>query len=311
MSESKRLLITGSSGFVGANLTRKLLKEGYEVHSILRETSNKWRIEDIVGEINVHKADISSGKSVLCIVKNVKPQIICHLAVYGGYSSQQDKQKMISSNVIGTTNLLQAAKKTRLECFINTGSSSEYGIKDKPMQETDCLEPVDFYGVSKAFSTMLCASMWQAERTPAVTLRLFSAYGYFEEPNRLIPYVVERCLKEEPIELASPSSVRDFVFVEDVVEAYLLAIKEEGALGQTINIGTGEQHSVGDVVNTVIRLCKAKAKPVWNSRPTTKAIEPKAWVADITKAKRILGWEPKHGLDEGLEKTIEWHRKRT
>lgn len=307
MHETKTVLLTGAAGFIGANLSRQLLKEGHEVHAILRETSNLWRIEDIVEEMNIHKADLSSANAVHAIVEKVNPKLVFHLAAYGGYHMQQDKQQIIASNVVGTTNLLNAAKKAKVECFVNTGSSSEYGFKDKPMHETDLAQPVNFYGVSKVFSTLLCSYAWLVEKVPTVTLRLFSVYGYFEEQHRLVPYIINCCLKKQQPKLASPRSVRDFVFIEDVVEAYLLASKKQEAFGEAINIGSGKQHSVGDVVETVCSLCKAAIVPLWGAeqpRPT----ELKNWVADITKAKKVLGWKPKHELREGLLKTIKWHR---
>lgn len=309
MPAAKRVLVTGSTGFVGANLTRELLKQGHEVHSILRQTSNDWRIRDIIGEINAHMLDLSSVQAVQAAVQEIRPQVVFHLATYGGYPMQQDEQKIIETNIVGTANLLAAAKKAKPECFVNAGTSSEYGIKEKAMRETDLLQPVGFYGVAKAFSTLLCSAAWLTASMPTVTLRLFSPYGYFEEPTRLVPYVTQCFLKAEQPLLASPKSVRDFVFIEDVVSAFLLASKTENVVGEIINIAGGKQQSVGKVVELLHELCNAKIEPRWQAvKP--RASEPRKWVADITKARKVLGWKPRHGLQEGLRKTVEWHRKR-
>lgn len=309
MADAKRVLITGSTGFVGANLTMELLRQGHEVHSILRQTSNQWRIADILSEMNIHWLDLSSAQAVQAAVQEIRPQVVFHLATYGGYPVQQDEQKIIETNIAGTANLLAAAKKAKPDCFVNAGTSSEYGIKEKAMNETDLLQPLSFYGASKAFSTLLCSVAWLADGMPTVTLRLFSPYGYFEEPTRLVPYVTQCFLKGEQPSLASPKSVRDFVFIEDVVEAFLLASKTENAFGEIINIAGGKQQTVGKVVELLHELCNAKTEPRWQAAKP-RANEPKKWVADIAKAKKLLGWKPKHALQQGLQKTVEWQRKR-
>jgi nucleoside-diphosphate-sugar epimerase len=306
--KGRKVLITGSTGFIGANLVRNFLKNGAEVHILTRVTSNKWRIKDIFKDVHEYCVDLLDYEKLASIISDIAPEIIIHTAIYGGYPFQKDIKKIIASNFIGTVNLVNACKKVDFELFVNTGSSSEYGIKSKPMTEEDILEPVDDYGVSKAAATLYCQAVARREKIPVVTLRLFSPYGYYEEPTRLIPSVVISCLKRRNPEVSSPNSVRDFIFIEDVIDAYMKVMKTSDIGGEIFNIGYGKQHSVREVVNKITELTGNNVRPVWGSVPK-RANEPNVWQADVTKANDVFKWEPKYSLEAGLAKTIKWFRE--
>lgn len=303
--KGKRILITGSTGFIGSNLVRNFLSLGAEIHILTRKTSDKWRINDVLNDINEYLVDLRDDKKLESVILDIGPEIIFHTAIYGGYPFQNDIKEIMESNFIGTVNLINACKKIDFELFVNSSSSSEYGIKQKPMTEKDLLEPVSNYGVSKASATLYCQTVARMEKRPIVTLRLFSPYGYYEEQTRLIPSVVLSCLKEKNPEVASPDHVRDFIFVEDVMDAYKNVIKISNINGEIFNIGYGKQHLVGEVVDNIIRLTGNKVKPKWGNAPN-RDNEPNCWQADISKAKESLKWEPKYNLEGGLAKTIKW-----
>ena len=303
--ERKKVLITGSTGFVGTNLVRRSLKIGAEVHIITRTTSNKWRLNGVLKDVNEYCVDLLDYEKLESIILDIRPEIIFHTAVYGGYPFQKDIKTVIESNYSGTVNLVNACKKVDFELFVNTGSSSEYGIKSKPMTEEEILEPVDNYGVSKAAATLYCQAVARREKMPVVTLRLFSPYGRYEEPARLIPSVVLSCLRGRTPEVSSPNSVRDFIFIEDVIDAYMKVIETSDIGGEIFNIGYGEPHSVGEVVSKIVELTGNNVRPEWGSVPK-RAIEPNVWQADITKAKDVFKWVPKYSLEKGLAKTVNW-----
>lgn len=308
MRNLKTVLITGATGFVGSCLIHKLVNVNYDIHIIKREQSDVWRIKDILNRIESHNVDLFDRNGLEKLVKNIRPEIIFHTATYGGYPFQKDTNKIIQTNIIGTVNLVNACSKNGFDIFVNTGSSSEYGIKSKPMSEEDLLEPIDSYGVSKGAATLFCQAKAKSERLPIVTLRLFSPYGYYEELTRLIPSVIKSCLLGENPKVSSPNSIRDFIFIENVLDAYMRVIEASDIDGEIFNIGYGKQHSVGEVVDKIVRLTGNKVKPVWGSVPK-RSNEPTIWQADISKAKDILKWEPKHNMDEGLSKTIKWFEK--
>ena len=311
MIKNKRVLITGSTGFIGANLTRKCLDVGAQVYILTRATSDKWRIQDILQDVNEYDIDLLEHEKLKSSVQNIKPEVIFHTATYGGYPFQKEEGRIIQTNLEGTINLVDACSKIGfdVDVFVNTGSSSEYGIKDNPIKETDLLEPNSVYGASKASATLFCQTKAKIGNLPIITLRLFSPYGYYEDPTRLIPSVVISCLEGRNPQLLSPQSVRDFIFIEDVVETYMKVVEQPKKAGVEIfNIGSGRQYTVKEVVDVVVKLMGNSIKPEWGTMPNPR-VEPKMWQADISKAKEILGWQPKYNLTQGLEKTIDWFRE--
>ena len=313
ITKNKKILITGSAGFMGANLSYCLVNSDNEIHIILRETSNIWRIKDIINKNKVKKyyCDLTNREKVKKIVSNIKPEIIFNLSVYGGYPFQKDSMKIINTNFIGTVNLLDACTDIGFDCFINTGSSSEYGIKDKPMSENDLLEPINEYGITKAAATLYCQAVGRRENLPIFTLRLFSPYGYYEGPTRLIPYLLISCLKKKNLNLANPYTVRDFNFIEDVIDAYIETYnnKENISSGDIFNVGNAEQHSVQKVFELIKKLTGYKKEPHWGEAKSRDSDNAKVWIANNDKIKKIIGWEPQHNIENGLKKTIKWIEK--
>lgn len=305
----KRVLITGAAGFVGACLTRRLVNLGAEVHILTRSQSNRWRLEDLSDRLWDHHADLLNIGTLRSVVKVIRPEIIFHCAAHGGYPFQQDGEQIILTNFWGTFNLLEALRDIDFECLIHTGSSSEYGHKSRPMSEEDVLEPLSPYGVSKAASTLLCQSVARIQQRPIVTLRLFSPYGHFEEPSRLIPCTIDHCLRGTNPELTDGSPVRDFVFVEDVIDLCVLAGLHRPVYPEIFNVGSGIQRSVRDVVETTIALTGSRVEARWGVSPR-RSFEPTIWVADVSKAKRVFGWSPRYDLAAGLGLTIDWQRER-
>jgi len=306
--KNKRILITGATGFVGSCLSRRFVNMNYDIHIAKREQSNIWRIRDIFNRVVAHNIDLVDSNSIEKLIKDIKPRIIFHTATYGGYSFQKDVNKVIQTNVMGTVNLINACSKVGFDIFVNTGSSSEYGLKSSPMNEIDLLEPNSNYGVAKVSATLFCQAIARREGLPIVTLRLFSPYGYYEEATRLVPSIIISCLTGENPKVSSPEPVRDFVFIKDVVDAYIKVVETPDVKGQIFNIGYSKQHSVGEVVSKIIELAEERVSPEWGSIPK-RTSEPIIWQADISKAKDILKWEPRYDLEEGLNKTVKWFKE--
>jgi nucleoside-diphosphate-sugar epimerase len=309
MFKHKKILITGASGFIGANLTRYFLEKGADVSIIIRKTSDTWRLTDILPSIKEHSADLLDADKLTKTVKKIKPQIIIHTAVYGGYHFQTDSEIAFEVNFRGTLNLINALRDIDYELFINTGSSSEYGSKQRPVKETDSVEPLTDYGVSKAMATLYAHTYAKRQGKPLVTLRLFSPYGYYEDITRLIPSAIISCLKNKNIKLSSPDNVRDFVFIGDVLESYARVIENsDKVLGEIFNVGFAKECSVSDIVTKIISLTASKSRPHWGSFIERRP-EPSHWQADITKAKKLLNWQPQYDVSRGLEKTVNWFKK--
>jgi len=276
--EKKTILITGVTGFVGSNLLRRLSKTHADLHIITRESSNLWRIKDIIHDVRRHTPDLSDFTLVKKVIHEIHPDIVYHLATYGGNSRQDNFKEIFASNFFGTVNLLNACKETGFDLFVNTGSSSEYGIKTDPMKETDLPEPRNNYGISKVASTLYCQSVALNENLPIVTLRLFSPYGDFEDRERLIPSVILSCLRGKNPEISSPEFVRDFIYIEDVIDLYEHLPDARVIPGNIFNAGSGKQHTVGEVVDSIIRITGNQVKPVVGlPRRWPRDSRPSAW----------------------------------
>jgi nucleoside-diphosphate-sugar epimerase len=306
----RRTLVTGGTGFVGANLTRRLLRDGHRVDLLVRPGYASWRIDEIAMHIRLHETDLADVDGLARVVRNVRPDWVFHLATYGAYPTQANLEKMMHTNILGTINLIEVCRRQGFEAFVNTGSSSEYGVKDHAPSEREWLEPNSYYAVSKASATLFCRYTAQAYGLHMPTLRLYSVYGPYEEPSRLIPMLVTRGLVGELPPLADPKVAHDYVYVDDVCEAYALAAAARGGEpGAIYNVGTGVQTQLSEVVALARRLLGVAREPAWGSLPN-RAWDSIVWIADARAAANDLGWAPRHTLEHGLRHTVDWFRHR-
>jgi nucleoside-diphosphate-sugar epimerase len=307
VSAGEKVFITGATGFIGSNLARRYLEQGAEVFINLRKTSDTWRIKDFLPEVNSVPVDITDYEKLREAIKNVRPDIIFHTATYGGSAEQKITERIIETNITGTVNLVRSCRDTGVRLLVNTGTSSEYGIKKSAMKETSLLEPVNEYGVAKAAATLFCQTYAVTDKLPIVTLRLFSPYGRYEQKSRLIPSVILAALQKINPKVSSRQFVRDFIYIDDILDAYEAVTNLKNPSGKIFNIGSGQQHSVGDIVDIIVGhlgnevTCELGVPQAWMN-------EPQVWQADIQKARAELRWEPEFSLDDGLAATIDWFK---
>jgi nucleoside-diphosphate-sugar epimerase len=299
------VLVTGGSGFVGACAVHELLGRGHEVHVLLRPQSDPWRLRAVLGRLRVHGGDATDAAAVRAVVQGVRPRAVLHLATHGAYERQADARAILRTNILGTYNLLEASAEAGVAAFVNTGSSSEYGFKAEPMRETDRLEPNSFYAVGKAAQTHLCRLLATCSAMGVAVFRLFSVYGPWEEPSRLMPTLIRRARAGLPLEMVSPRTVRDFVYVADVLDALLNLSAVARLRGEVINLGSGVETSLQEVVNTVLDLLDSRSEVRWGAL-AARQWDSTRWAADAAKAKALLGWEPRHTLRWGLARMAEW-----
>jgi nucleoside-diphosphate-sugar epimerase len=302
-------LITGATGFVGACLTYKLVKLGKTVHVFSRKKQPNWRLNGIKNAIHFHTIDLQDNNLTNLMLK-INPTYIFHLAAYGSLPQEDNLQKMISTNILGTINLINASKQSNVKLIINTSSSAEYASKDSAFKETDTLGPMNDYAVSKVAQTLYCQKEALRNNIPIITFRLFSTFGYLEEKTRLIPHTILHALKNEDIPLSNKHFVRDLIFIEDVIDAYIKASIQIPKPGEIFNIGTGKQFTIEQVVNQIIKISKSKSSPLWGSiQKQDRQIEPKVWKANREKAYIAFDWKPNNSMKVSLTKTIDWFKK--
>ncbi len=308
--QTKKILITGGAGFIGANFVHAFADMGYSVTVLEREGTNLWRLGKIKNNVNIQYVDLLDYPTLEGFITKLNPNIILHFATYGAYQARQQEVKTtVDTNLLGTINLVNACSKISFDCFINTGSSSEYGVKIRAMKETDTLEPNNLYGVTKAASTMYCQHIAKKFNLPIITIRPFTPYGYFEDKDRLVPTIIRACLNNTELKLSAPGSVRDFVFIEDAIALYVNAIKyAQKSKGQVFNLGSGKQQSVAQMVALVKKITNSPVKPLYGQVKKVW-IEPGVWKADISKTKKLLRWKPAHTLQQGLIKNMQWFKE--
>ena len=304
----KRAIVTGGTGFIGANLLPRLLHDGHEVHLLIRRGCDFRRIERKLRNVRLHEIDFCDEETISCVVAEIRPQLIFHLATHNAYSMESDRLQMVKTNIQGTVNLVEACLKTGFEAFVNAGSSSEYGLKNHPPPEADSLDPNSYYAVTKASATMYCRYTARKYRMNLTTLRLYSVYGPFEEETRLIPSLVRFGLQGNLPPLVNPDVVRDFVFVGDVVDAFItVATTPRQDLGQIYNVGTGVQTSIREVVEVAKRVMNIPDQPKWGSM-LNRHWDTKTWVADTRLIQNKLGWRARHTFEDGFKRTVEWFK---
>lgn len=312
MKIRNNILITGGAGFIGANLVRRLCTNQknleQQLHLLVEKDTNLWRLHDISSELNIHEIDLTDVKGVRKLVHTIKPTIIYHLASYGGMCTQLEADLIYNVNFTGTVNLLRACKEVGFDCFINTGSSSEYGMQNVAMSENLVLAPVSDYGVAKAAATQFCLKEALVHQLPIYTIRPFSVYGDYEMPTRLIPTVLVNAILQQPIHLSSPHFVRDYIYVQDMIDLFIAVAEQQPTAAHIFNGGTGVQSTIGDVISTVQSFFSEKLSVIWGTH-TPRPWEPKAWKADITQSRNIFNWKPQYSLHDGIKASLAWFEK--
>lgn len=298
----KVVLITGGSGFIGANLARRLMGTDTEVHVLVRAASNLWRLPK---EATIHAADITDRAAIETLVANVRPNLIFHTAMPHGHPTDPDSRlAALHTSVMGTALLLEQALSNHVEKFVHLGSSLEYGPRNSPLLESDDLRPATLRGIAKASASLWCREFARTTGLPLVQLRPFSVYGPWEASTRFIPTILKSALSGAPMPLKRDSQ-HDFVFVHDVVDACLLAASKEAPPGAAINIGSGRQYSNEAVLAAAEHVTGRRISCAVGAHPGNPP-DTECWVADIRSARELLGWQPTHSLEQGLAVTFEW-----
>lgn len=306
----KRAIVTGAGGFIGANVARRLLDVGVHPFLLTAPGSSRWRLEELAAHAPIVEVDLADTDGVARAAMDARADHVFHLAAHGAYSWQTDHASILRTNVIGTSNLLEACLASGFEAFVNTGTSSEYGLKDHAPREDEPTDPNSTYAVSKTAATILCRQVAGRSDANVCTLRLYSAYGPWEEPKRLIPALVVEGLHGQLPPLVDPTIARDFVWVGDVVDAYLAAasaIHDEP--GAVYNVGTGVQTTIADAVKITREVLGIDALPRWGSM-LPRAWDTSCWIADSSKIRDRLGWQPTLDLKTGMTAYAEWLRAR-
>ncbi|MDX6629540.1 MAG: polyisoprenyl-phosphate glycosyltransferase [Gaiellales bacterium] len=300
------ILVLGASGFVGANLARTLLEHRADVIATTSRTP-AWRLEDLPAR-NVREFDALVALNVDRMLDEVRPRTVFNCIAYGAYSFETDGELILRTNLMSTHALLERLTSRNIAAYIHAGSSSEYGENAAGPEEHDFLAVNSEYAVSKAACAHLIHYYGKQHGLPSANLRLYSVYGPLEDPSRLMPKIVQHGVRGELPPLVDPHIARDFVYSDDVVDAFVAAASElrEDDYGDSFNVGTGRQTTIGELAEVARELYGIEAPASFTMPPRRWDIGD--WYANSARAQKVLGWEARTPLEDGLERMTSWYR---
>jgi len=305
-----RMLITGGAGFIGSEFVRQAVRKGHQVAVVdkLTYAGDLERLNEVRKDITFYKADISNQEFIEHIFEKENPEVVVHFAAESHVDrSLLDPYPFISSNVLGTQVLLEVSKKKGVELFVNMSTDEVYGDlgKEGSFTEESPLKPNSPYSTTKASADMLGRAYYRSFGLPVVTIRASNNYGPWQYPEKFVPVIILKALRDEKIPVyGDGTNVREWLYVTDCAEGIMAAI-DRGKAGEIYNIGSKEEKQNIEVAKAILKLLGkgeeliefVKDRPGHDFR----------YSLDTTKAKRELGWEAKTSFDEGLKKTVEWY----
>ena len=297
---NKKILITGGTGFIGYHLSKKCLNLGWSVTSL---SSRKPQINKKIKGVKYLKIDITNINKLSKIKKDF--DYIVNLA---GYVDHSNKKKTLESHYHGCKNLASIFEKKKIKKFVQIGSSVEYGkLKSPHVENKSCSQSTySVYGKAKLSSTKFLLDLSKKNNFPSTIIRLYLVYGPKQDINRVIPITIKNALLDKIFDCSEGSQYRDFIFIDDVINAILKILKNNKTNGEIINIGSNKPIKIRDLINKICFIIGC-GKPVFGKIKMRKD-ETMALYPNIDKAKKVLNWRPKISLNAGLKKTIQYYK---
>ena len=301
-----RILMTGGTGMVGMNLALRLASEGDTVFYFCRPSADPRKTALLRKTGEILSGDIIDASTVKAAVDTASPDIVFHLASTA-FNTAHTAQEHFQVIALGTLHLLEALRGSSVQRLVVTGSIAEYG-SGSLIREDHPLLPATFLGAAKANASLLVQTFARLHALPSVILRLCMPYGPWENSKRLIPHTILSALGGRDISMTEGNQQRDFVYIEDVVRALLLAARQNVPAGSVFNIGSGDGIPVRDVVTRILEIMGHPVKASMGAVPT-RPDEIMKMSADNSRARSQLGWKPAVSLDEGLRLSLAWFSK--
>lgn len=300
----KKLLLVGGTGFLGFHIAREAKKRGYKITSL---SLNKPKKKRFVKGVKYIRADISNLKILSAKVKSNYEYVINA----GGYGIHpnfgKSGDKLIKSHYSGLINLIEILSKKKIKRFIQIGSSAEYGKVESPIDEKTKCFPNTPYAIAKNLCTNFLLNLFEEKEFPVTILRLFQVYGPNQDENRIIPFLISNCLKDNSFPTTSGNQLCDFIHVNDVVTAIFKSFNSSKAKGEVINIGTGKTIKIKKLIIYIQKII-GKGKPIIGKYNYKKGTNMSHYPS-IKKAKKLLLWEPKIKLLNGFKTVIKHYNE--
>ena len=311
--KDRQVLVTGAGGFIASHLVERLVNDGARVRAFTRYNSRndvgmlKLISPDVFSQLEIIRGDLRDVEAVRTAARDV--DTIFHLgALIAIPYSYVNPREVIDVNIMGTMNVLMAARDHKVRRVVHTSTSEVYGTAQYvPIDETHPLQGQSPYSASKIGADKIAESFYRSFEVPVVTLRPFNTYGPRQSTRAVIPTIITQALTRDEVKLGSLDPSRDFTFVTDTVDGFIRVAAAENVLGQEINLGNDNTIRIGDLVDKIFAIIGRTPKVVIDSqrvRPDKSEVM-KLWASN-QKARELIGWEPRISLDEGLRATIEW-----
>jgi dTDP-glucose 4,6-dehydratase len=307
------VVLTGAGGFIGSHLAARLVEEGASVRAFIHYNSRgdtghiRALPKHVREELDIVAGDVRDDRTVAEVVRGT--DTVFHLAALIGVPySFVSPVDVVQTNVLGTLNVLNAAREAQVRRVVHTSTSEVYGTaRYVPIDEAHPLQAQSPYAASKIAADKLAESFARSFELPVVTVRPFNAYGPRQSARAVIPAIVIQALREDVVRMGSRESRRDFTFVEDTCEGFLRVGAADGAVGEVVNVGSGSDVSMGDVADKVVSIIGRPISVVQDAarlRPGDSEVM--RLLCDNRKARKLASWRPIVTLEEGLRRTIEW-----
>ncbi len=299
------ILVTGASGFVGANLFKTISATRNDVFALVQREKN-WRLADVTNE-RIFAADLNDPAAVKNLISSLSPQTIFDCVAYGAYPFEDNPSLIYQTNFQAVTNLVGMLAERPIAAFIHAGSSSEYGTNCSAPLESSVCTPDSHYATSKLAAANYLSFMGKRHQFPCANLRLYSVYGHLEDTSRLMPNLLRQALAGKLPPFVDARTSRDFIHVDDVCAAFVMAAARmhPGLYGENFNIGSGQKTTIADLATITKALFHVVEEARFNTMEG-RAWDLADWYSNPQKAADSFGWRSAIDLKEGLEKTATW-----
>lgn len=298
------ILVIGASGFIGANLFKMISKHRIDVYAVVRHDKG-WRLEDVADE-HILEANLNDRNATKNLLNSIKPKTVFDCKAYGAYSFEEESYLIYQTNFLSVVGLIEQLG-SDVSAYVHAGSSSEYGSNCAAPLEDSTREPNSHYALSKSSTADYIAYAGKRRSFPCVNLRLYSVYGALEDTSRLIPNVLSKGLEGTYPPFVNPDISRDFVYVDDVCRAFVLAATRMNVdlYGESINIGSGQKTTIKGLAFVCKDVFDIPSDPAFNEMKD-RSWDLTDWYSNPSKAFDLIGWKAETPLAVGLERTAEW-----
>lgn len=308
--KKSKVLVTGATSYLGIRLIEQLENKVGQIIGITQNVQKRVLFSEGFGKkVKLFNLDIKNFYKTKIFIKKIKPDRIIHLAAYS--NADRDKQiikKSMEVNATGLINLLKSIEKTKINSVVNVSTVDVYGNARPPFSETSMASPISPYGIFKLSAENISNLYYHVYNLPIVNLRLSMVYGCLQPPNKIIPFIIESCIKRKKIKMTLGHQTRDFIYVDDAVNAIIRASISKSAFGKTFNIASGQEISIRDLTKKISRLTKRSLRVSFGKLPMKKG-DMISMRIKTDHAKKVLKWKAKTSLENGLKKVIKSDKK--